>query len=130
MRVSEGVPSGRFAELYNPEMFQEHETVIVFTRDDINRTYSSIMAQIDYINKIALHLDKSEEWKLIGYWPKIMQRIHMIDMDMDLIFEKEPVQSYLDTYLYDNIKSSQKNVALSEKEAIIKTNASSLNLLY
>jgi hypothetical protein len=130
MRVSEGVPSGRFAELYNPEMFQEHETVIVFTRDDINRTYSSIMAQIDYINKIALHLDKSEEWKLIGYWPKIMQRIHMIDMDMDLIFEKEPVQSYLDTYLYDNIKSSQKNVALSEKETIIKTNASSLNLLY
>jgi hypothetical protein len=34
MRVSEGVPKGRFAELYNPEMFQEHEEVIVFTRDE------------------------------------------------------------------------------------------------
>jgi hypothetical protein len=36
MKVSEGVPSGRFTKIYNPEMFQEHETVIVFTRDDIN----------------------------------------------------------------------------------------------
>ena len=32
MRVSEGVPKGRIAELYNPEMFQELEEVIVFTR--------------------------------------------------------------------------------------------------
>lgn len=30
-----GVPCGMFAELYNPEMFEEHETIIVFTRDDI-----------------------------------------------------------------------------------------------
>ena len=45
--------------------------------------------QIDYINKIDLYLDRSEEWKLIGYWPKIMQRIHLLDMNMDSIFEKE-----------------------------------------
>ena len=130
MKVSEGVPFGRIAELYNPEMFQERETVIVFTRDDINRTYTSIMAQIDHINKIDLHLDRSEEWKLIGYWPKIMQNVHIIDMNMDLIFTKEPIQSYLDAYLYNNIQSPQKNVAVSEKKAIITTNASNLNLLY
>ena len=29
MRVSEGVPRGRIAGLYNPEMFQEREEVIV-----------------------------------------------------------------------------------------------------
>jgi hypothetical protein len=130
MRVSEGVPDGRIAELYNPEMFQEHEEVIVFTREEFNRTYTSIRKQIDYINKIALHLDRSEEWKLIGYWPKIMQNVHRIDMNMDLIFKKEPIQSYLDAYLYDNIQSSQNNLSVSEKEAITTIKASNLDLLY
>ena len=88
MRVSEGMPFGRIAHIYHPEMFKEHEEVIVFTRDDINRTYNSIMAQIDHINKIDLHLDRSEEWKLIGYWPKIMQNVHRIDLNMDLILKK------------------------------------------
>ena len=129
MRVSEGVPFGRIAKLYNPEMFQEHENVVVFTRDDINRTYTSIMAEIDFINKIDLHLDRSEEWKLIGYWPKIMQSVHRIDMNMDLILKKEPIQSYLDTYLCRDIQSPQKNVALSEQKAIATINASNLNLL-
>ena len=129
MRVSEGVPFGRVAELYNPEMFHEHENVIVFTRDDINRTYFSIMAEIDHVNKIDLHLDRSEEWKLIGYWPEIMQKVHSIDMNIDLIFKKEPLQSYLDTYLYNNIKSSQKNVTVSQNKAIATINASNLNLL-
>jgi hypothetical protein len=130
MRVSEGVPDGRIAELYNPEMFQEHEEVIVFTREEFNRTYTSIMKQIDYINKIALHLDRSEEWKLIGYWPKIMQNVHRINMNIDLIFKKEPIQSYLDAYLYDNIQSSQNNLSVSEKEAITTIKASNLDLLY
>jgi hypothetical protein len=129
MRVSEGVPDGRIAELYNSEMFQEHEEVIVFTREEFNRTYTSIWKQIDYINKIDLHLDRSEEWKLIGYWPKIMQNVHRIDMNMDLIFKKEPIQSYLDAYLYDNIQSSQNKVSVSEKEGITTIKASNLNLL-
>ena len=67
MRVSEGVPRGRIAELYNPEMFQEHEEVIVFTRDEFRRFYNSMQQQIDYINEIDLFLDRSEEWKLIGH---------------------------------------------------------------
>jgi hypothetical protein len=129
MRVSEGVPDGRIAELYHSEMFQEHEEVIVFTREEFNRTCTSILKQIDYINKIDLHLDRSEEWKLIGYWPKIMQNVHRIDMNMDLIFKKEPIQSYLDAYLYDNIQSSQNKVSGSEKEGITTINASNLNLL-
>lgn len=128
MRVSEGVPFGRIAKLYNPEMFQEHESVIVFTRDDINRRYTSIMDEIDHINKIDLHLDRSEDWKLIGYWPEIMKSVHRIDMNMDLIFKK-PTQSYLDTYLYNKIQSPKKNVAVSQKEAIATINASN-NLLY
>ena len=51
MRISEGVPNGRIAELYNPEMFQELEEVIVFAREEFNRIYRSIQEQIDYINK-------------------------------------------------------------------------------
>ena len=129
MRVSEGVPFGRIAELYNPEKFEEHENVIVFTRDDINRRCTSIMKEIDYINKIDLHLDRSEEWKLIGYWPKIMQSVHNIDMNMDLIFKQGPIQSYLDAYLYTDVLSSQKNVAISQNQAIATINASN-NLLY
>ena len=130
MRMSEGAPRGRIAELYHPEMFQEHEEVIVFTRDEFNRIYTSMRDQIDYINKTDLHLDRNEEWKLIGYWPKIMQSVHRIDVNMDLMFKKEPLQSYLDAYLYNNIKSSQKNVAVSQKEAITTIGGSNLNLLF
>ena len=71
MRVSEGVPKGRIVELYNPGMFQEREEVIVFTRDELSRTYNSIKEQIDHINNIDLFFNRGEEWKLIGYWPKI-----------------------------------------------------------
>jgi len=127
LRVGEGAPMGRFAKLYNPEIFEEHEEVIIFTRDDINRTYNSIMAQIDDINKIDLHLDREEEWKLIGYWPKIMHKVHHIDLNMDLMLKKEPLQSYLDAYLYNNVCSSKKNVAVSQERSITTINASNLN---
>jgi len=130
VRVSEGRLLGRYAGIYNPKMFKEHENVIVFTRDDINRTYTSIMAEIDYINKIDQKLDNSEEWKLIGLWPQIIQNVHRIDMNIDLILKKEPLQSYLDTYLYNDIQSSQKNVSVSKKKARIKIKASTLNSFY
>ncbi|MDI6644297.1 MAG: hypothetical protein QME14_04495 [Methanobacteriaceae archaeon] len=127
MRFSKGVPFGRFAKLHNPEMFQKYETVIVFTVEEMNRRYNSIMAEIEFINKINLHLDKNEEWKLIGYWPKIMRSVHNIDLNMDMIFKKEPLQSYLDVYLYKNIHTPQ-NVAVSPSKAIA-TIKDSINLL-
>ncbi len=52
MRVSEGVPRGRIVELYNPGLFQGREEVILFTRDEFSRTYTSMREQIDYINKL------------------------------------------------------------------------------
>lgn len=79
MRVSEGVPRGRIAELYHPEMFQEHEEVIVFTRDEFIRFYNSMQQQISYIDKIDLFLDRDEEWKLIGYWPKIIEKVYLLN---------------------------------------------------
>lgn len=129
MRISEGVPNGRIAELYNPEMFQEREEVILFNRKDFNHLYSSMREQIDFINKTDLHLDRSEEWKLIGYWPKILQRVCMLDMYMNLIFEKKTVQSYLDAYLYNTIPSYQKDVTVSKNEGISTIKAFNFNLL-
>jgi hypothetical protein len=116
MRMSEGVPNGRIAELYKPELFNEHEEVIIFAREDFNRTYSSIREQIEYINKIAVHLDEGKDWKLLGDWPKIYERIYLLDLNMDLIFQEEPTQCYLDTYLYDKIRSSKKEVAASKRK--------------
>lgn len=116
MRMSEGVPRGRIAELYHPEMFQEHEEVIVFTRDEFNSFYTSMQEQINYINGIDLCLNRSEEWKLIGHWPKILERVHILDMNMDSLLKKEPIQCYLDASLYNTIQSSHQNVAVSKRK--------------
>jgi len=122
MRVSEGVPNGRIAELYNPDMFQEHEEVIVFTREELSRFYNSMIDQVNYINDIDLFLDKKrEEWKILGYWPKIIERIHIIDVNMDSILKKEPsLQSYLDASIYNTVKTSNKNVAPIKKKVEVQ----------
>jgi hypothetical protein len=46
---------------------------------------------------------------------------------MDLIFQKEPLQSYLDAYLYQDTPSSQKPVA--ERDLIPIREVSHFNLL-
>ena len=121
MKVSEGVPNGRIAELYNPEMFLNYDEVIVFTREDFNRTYRSMIEQIDYIQKVEMHLDRSEEWKLIGYWTRILERINILDLNMNSMLEKEPMQCYLDSYLYNTIKSSKNKVAASPRKVPIQS---------
>jgi hypothetical protein len=116
MRVSEGVPKGRIAELYNPEMFHEHEEVIVFSRDEFSRAYSSMREQIDYINRTDLYLNRLEDWKLMDYWPKILERIYILDRNMDSILKKEPLQCYLDAFIYSTVESSSKNVAVTKRK--------------
>ena len=122
MRVSEGTPKGRIGELYNPEMFQEHEEVIVFTRAEFNRFYTSMQRQIDYINKIDLYFDRNEEWKLIGYWPKILEKIHILDVNIDSLLKEEPFQCYLDASIYNTIKSTNKNVEVSKRKVSVQLN--------
>jgi hypothetical protein len=79
--------------------------------------------QIDYVNNIDLFLDRSEEWKLIGYWPKIMEKVNILDINMDSILRKEPsLQSYLDASIYNTIKSSHKNVAVVKKKVSVQLN--------
>jgi len=121
MRISQGASYGRKVELYNPEMFQEREEVIVFTRNEFNRFYTSMREQIEYINEIDLYFDRSEEWKLIGYWPKILERVHILDVNMDSLLKEEPLQCYLDASLYNTIKSPNKKVAVSKKKIPIQS---------
>jgi hypothetical protein len=73
-------------ELYNPEMFQKRDEVIVFTRNEFSHSYTSMKEQIDYINNTDLFFNRSEEWKLIGYWPKIMGRIYLLNRNLDSLF--------------------------------------------
>lgn len=120
MRLSKGVPRGRIVELYRPDMFHEREEVIVFIRDEFNSTYTSMREQIDYINKTDLHLDRSEEWKLMGYWPKIMERVQILDVNMEALFRKEPVQCYLDAYMYSAFECLEKNEAPSKSKVSVK----------
>jgi hypothetical protein len=121
MRVSEGVPKGRFAELYHPEMFQENEEVIVFTRDEFSRFYNSMQQQIDYVNDIDLFLDRNEEWKLLGYWPKVMERLHIVDINIDTILKQDPLQqSYLDAALYGAVSKPNKPTVASKKKVSVQ----------
>ena len=122
MRMSEGVPKGRFAELYNPEMFQEHEEVIVFTREEFNRFYNSMMEQINYNNNMDLFLDRNEDWKLLGYWPKLMEKVHILDVNMESILTKEPsLQSYLDASIYNTVKTTHKPAVVSKKKVEVQS---------
>lgn len=100
MKVSQGEPCGRKVILYHPELFDEHEEVIIFMREEFSRTYEALIEHIDFITKRDIGLDRDEKWKLLGYWPEIMERAHIIGLDMNTIFGKKPIQSYLDhTYI-------------------------------
>lgn len=45
LRIRDKIPFRMFNELYSSEIFQEHESVIVFTRENINRRYTSIITE-------------------------------------------------------------------------------------
>ena len=99
MRVSEGVPRGRKIFLYHPELFKEHEEIIVYNRQEFKRAYLSINEYIDFIFKQYSQIDRERDFELAGHWARIMGRIHFINQNMELFLDKGPSQSYLDTYI-------------------------------
>ncbi len=73
---------------------------------NLNRFYTSMMNQ-------------NEDWKLIGYWPKILQRIHLLDRNIESILTKEASQQcYLNASIYGPIKSSSKHVTVASKRKV------------
>jgi hypothetical protein len=104
LRVSQGVLCGRKVQLYHPELFKEQEEVIIFTREEFRRMYESMILQINYITRLDIGVDRSKEWGVIGLWPKIMDGVRLLDLNLETIFSNKPLQTYLDTYVYDNIE--------------------------
>ena len=45
-----------------------------------------------------------------------MEKVHILDVNMDTLLTKEPIQAYLDASIYNTIPSSNKNVAVSKKK--------------
>ena len=99
MRVSEGIPRGRKVHLYHPELFSNHEEVIIYTRDEFRRNYLAIREYIEYAFKQYSQIDSEREWELAGYWTRIMERIYFVNINMELLLDKGPSQAYLDTYV-------------------------------
>lgn len=99
MRASLGIPHGPKARLYNPRLFQNHEEVIVYEREEFRRTYNHIRENIKQIIMTDLCLDPDDQWQLMGHWPLIMERIHFINKGLDSFFSETQKQCYLDTYL-------------------------------
>lgn len=99
LRVSEGVPRGRRVFLYHPELFNEHEEVIVYNREEFKRSYLSMQESIDFIMKSCYFFDQDRYWEIEGLWPRIMERINIINININSFYEQKGVQTYLDTYL-------------------------------
>lgn len=114
MRASQGVPHGRNVLLYNPELFQEHDEVIIFRREDFKNRYTSIRKHIEHISRLDMEIERDEGWMLLGYWPVIMEKIQLIEFTMDLIFKEEPLQTYLDAYLCSTSGFSMEELAESD----------------
>jgi hypothetical protein len=118
MRLSQGVLCGQRVELYHPEFFEEREEVIIFTREEFRRMYQSMATQINYLHRLDMGLDRSEEWKLMGFWPKIMERIHILSLNLGSIFNNKPLQTYLDSYIYEGIGITEKTTIGSLNEVL------------
>ncbi len=99
MRVSEAIPRGRKVHLYHPELFSNHEEVIIYTRDEFRRNYVAMREHMEYAFKQYSQIDSEREWELAGYWAKIMERIYFLNVNMELLLDKGPSQAYLDTYV-------------------------------
>jgi hypothetical protein len=110
MRFSQGASYGRYGELYHPEMFRDHEEVIVFRREEFASAFKSIMESIEFIEDIDLKFNRKDDYKLLGLWPKIMGRIHIIDVNIDDFLVQDAFQGHLDAFLFHTSKSESKGL--------------------
>ena len=100
MKFSQGASYGRYGELYHPEVFYEREEVIVFKRDEFASAYKSMMNSIEFIEDINLKFNQQDDYKIAALWPRIMSRVHIIDVNMDDFIVQDATQGLLDAFLY------------------------------
>jgi hypothetical protein len=106
MKFSQGASYGRYGELYHPEVFDDREEVIVFKREEFASAFKSMMNQIEFIEDINLKFNRKDDYKLLGLWPQIMSRVHIIDVNIDDFLMHESSQGRLDAFLYNSAESS------------------------
>ncbi len=78
------------------------------------------MSSIDYINDIDLKFDRQDDYKLLGLWPQIMYRVHIIDVNIDDFLVLDSLQGSLDAYLFNKTESlstepTESGIKLEEK---------------
>jgi hypothetical protein len=128
MRASQGVPSGRKVLLYNPELFDEYEEVIIYPQSEFKRNFMTIKDHINYSILKNWQFEMLEERKIIGYWLAILEHVQLIDVGMNEFFSAKASQSYLDAYLYDEITDEFKagGGEVAEFESLNRVSAKSL----
>ena len=108
MRASQAVPFGAKVILYHPELFSEHEEVIIYERDEFRRTFNNIR---DSVQEIIIKNQQQEQQqnsrRLMGEWMWIMERIHLINNNLEDFFTETPCQGYLDTYIHNSGESEE-----------------------
>jgi len=114
LRASQAVPFGAKAILYHPKLFSDHEEVIIYERDEFRRTFSSIR---DYIQEIFLKNHQLEQQqnsrRLMGEWFWIMERVHIINNNLEDFFTQTPCQGYMDTYIHNPVESVKEGASES-----------------
>jgi hypothetical protein len=100
MRASQGASYGNYGKLYHSEVFSDREEVIVFKREEFASAFKSMMNQIEFIEDINLKFNRQDDYKLLGLWPQIMSRVHIIDVNIDDFLVQDATQGLLDAYLY------------------------------
>jgi len=115
MRASQGIPHGPKARLYHPELFQDHEEVIVYEREEFRRNFTGMRGYIKDIFLMYLQLDHENDYMLLGQWPRIMDRIHIINIELDSFFSERPVQCCLDTYMHSPVNATNHEIRDSVK---------------
>lgn len=113
MRASLGIPHGHQARPYHPKIFQNHEEVIVYEREEFRRNYNQIRENINHIILTNLEINCEEDWKLMGHWPRVMDRVRIINRGLDSFFSETQKQCYLDTYLESTTRVSADEVLKS-----------------
>jgi hypothetical protein len=110
MRVSQGIPLGMKAMLYDSDSFHDREEVIIYSKEEFRRTYVAMHNQVHDIFLMDQLQDQEDNRKLIGHWYWIMEKIHIINSELDSFLSVKPTQSYLDTYLDNPVKIREDDV--------------------
>ena len=52
-----------------------------------------------------MKFNRQDDYKLLGLWPQIMSRVHVIDVNLDDFLVREPIQSQIDAFLFNRTES-------------------------